>query len=1400
MSEIDWARRGLEFRFVTETPVARYALRSRPRVTAHDPFHRAYQPSMASVELPAALIPLRNRAGGSVDAQTLRAALPSQTIARALQIIQPDPDGPSDEIDALWIQGVDESDLDTLRAEHGLGDILAIHADESATSLGDPAPLRPSPLHLHPLPRVVLEPRTQIADNTDAALSMDHLLDAFVDRFVGPTHTLPELRLATGYLHRHGMRRVLDLLTRPTPPERLRILFSGHTDRATARRLTALFSAQIRDALDEAGGEDAFVEACRAAVESGRLEVRVYTSAFLHAKLFLGWQTRDTNGYLVGGTAVVGSSNLTAPGLGFGGNLELDVAVEDKRVITPLADWFAHRWDEAEPPEPPLLQLIDGWRAPPAPAFETPGLAELYDLGRRKTLGDPRRYLAWLARLYADEIDRVPVTDEPAFPPSPHATVTPKPEQIRGVEGLSQRLIGFRMAFLADSVGLGKTITAIGTAWHLVRRGVVARPALIAPRKLFDQWKADGEKVGAPTTLFATLNRHTLERADEFDAADELAPYDLLVVEEAHESLRNRSNKLWRHIRSHLNRHLDCKLLLVSATPWNNSREDIFNYLRLGLAEGKVLAQRFPGLGTEVLWRQLEWLASPYPSSAARDFAGLDLDTYRAVFHTFFLQRTRRGLERRGWAGDFPDRRPHPLEVDASDAYRQFFADLGDTLGDLYLAHRDPFGALLRAVDAVDPSRGDAEEPPSNLHRGLLIQLYKRAESSLFALAVSLAGLRRRLAELREHLDVIHDADDPVDALRTWLDETWLNLADPGPPDDDGDPRPELMAPAEKVRYARLQALMERLDPARARAAIRHAQTALIDPHAATLADLSGRLDFDLEDRDPKAEVLVARARDDAGAGYKPVLIGGYADTAARMFLRLIQAMPSRRIGLALGGGRGWIYDPLRHRSAAPFDADAFTAALDAPRAARRDLLLSGRAERVARRRLIAAFAPRAQAALARKLPPAEIGGEIDVLVGSEAISVGQNLQDSTSLIQLDLPWNPMVIEQRIGRVDRHGGGRPDRASGANVVDVHYCWSLPAIEAEIALRDKLRDKALGAIAETEYDELLLDELRAYIEEVRAERDARPDARAAVGHLHSRARELSEQQSRVPGTLEGAGGFLDGLRLLARMVHDGEIDPETAPEPFIGSGKLRGAGEAQWLVSAAAIPRGAGGPLRAMPVHFAVGPEPAPLAPDLLAVVEGLSEPTGHSRAPRVDRDDWRAALVALDRRLQAARSELKARHDAELQRRAEAALRPTPRRDPSSLLKALLAEAHAALERGLDIIRRQGSRVAELRPRAKRIAFLRDVGLDPAGVHDALAARTEAELTAELQFIKVRPAAFLLDADRFDIAFEALAGDRWRAHTGESEAASTPTQTALDLGERWTDLDLRVDAACWVVP
>lgn len=1410
MTPIDWARRGLELRFTAATPpIARYALRPRPRATAHDPFHRAFQPTMHAVALPAAVLPLRTRRGDPLDPTTL--ALPDGATRHPIEIISPEPAGPR-RTAALWLQGIDEATLDAIRQAHDLPDALLITADERAVALAGPGG---PPLHLHPLPRVVLEPRDQIADNTDAALSMDHLLDAFVERFASPDNTLPELRLATGYLHRHGMRRVLDLLTRDTPPERLCILFSGQTDQTTARHLTALFSAQVRDALDEVGDEDAFVTACRAAVEAGRLDVKVYTPAFLHAKLFLGWQKRDRYGRLVGSVGVVGSSNLTAPGLTPGGNLELDVTVEDKHVTTRLADWFDRRWEEAEPPEPPLLQVIESWRPPPPPQFATPGLSTLYALGRRKQLDDPRRHLAWLAKIYRDRLERITITDEPAFPPpgDTGATVTPKQEQIEGVHALAQRLVENRVAFLADSVGLGKTITAIGTAWHLRRREVIARPALVGPRKLFDQWAGDGRKIGAPDSLLDKVNRHTLERMEPDQAAEVLAPFDLLVVEEAHESLRNRGNKLWQHLRAHLHRHPGCKLLLISATPWNNSRDDIYNYLRLGLADGKSLEALYPGLGDPGVRNYLDLFSTHQAASASRAFAEIPLDAWRSLFNTFFVQRTRRLLESRGLAGDFPQRRPRPVDIDSPKIYDDFFERLGQTLGELYLAHRDPFGALLRAVNATDATDGtdgtDAidDTPESNLHRSLLIMLYKRAESSLFALAISLAGLRRRLAALRADLDALHDHADPIEAIREWLDGVWLNLSqetlDLADESDGDEPLPGFMSPAEKSRYARLTALMARIDAAHARRAIRHLQAQLIDPHVDRIAALAETLDFDLEDREPKAQELADLAKRHADAGHKPVLIGGYADTALRMFLRLVQKMPSRRIGLALGGGRGWLYDPERHRDAPPFDAAAFAAALAAPGLTRRDALLTGagRAVGVQRRHLIAAFAPIAQAQLALDLPP-DLRG-VDVLVGSEAISVGQNLQDSTALIQLDLPWNPMVIEQRIGRVDRHGGGRPDPLdpAGRAIVDVHYCWSLPAIEAEIALRDKLSEKAIGAIADTEYDELLLHELRRHIDEVRAERDARPDPQAAVDFLSAAQRELAERRTRVPDTLETGGGFIDGLRVLAGLVAAGEVDPDAAPEPFIGTGKHRGAAGHDWLVSLTAIPESKGGPRSSERLHVALRGDAGPLDPDLLAVVEGLADPTTPSTAPRVDPGEWRRRLVALDGRIQAARADLLARHNAEVERRAAEALDPGRARDPSEKLKRLMVEARDALGRGLALLARQKSRLDDLRRNAKRIQFLRDTVLQPAAAFELLVGHAEAEINAELQFVKARPTDFMLDPDRFDAGFELLAGDRWRAlDDSQAPGIDAGAQMALEMDDRWTALDLKVEAACWVIP
>ena len=100
---------------------------------------------------------------------------------------------------------------------------------------------------------------------------------------------------------------------------------------------------------------------------------------------------------------------------------------------------------------------------------------------------------------------------------------------------------------------------------------------------------------------------------------------------------------------------------------------------------------------------------------------------------------------------------------------------------------------------------------------------------------------------------------------------------------------------------------------------------------------------------------------------------------------------------------------------------------------------------------------------------------EINVLVGTDAISTGQNLQDAVTLMNLDLPYNPMQLEQRIGRIDRPRKQNDDR-------DI-YIYTFPvytAIDSQLKMTERLGTKMKGAIDDTEFDNVVLPEYIEYL--------------------------------------------------------------------------------------------------------------------------------------------------------------------------------------------------------------------------------------------------------------------------------------------------------------------------------
>ena len=144
--------------------------------------------------------------------------------------------------------------------------------------------------------------------------------------------------------------------------------------------------------------------------------------------------------------------------------------------------------------------------------------------------------------------------------------------------------------------------------------------------------------------------------------------------------------------------------------------------------------------------------------------------------------------------------------------------------------------------------------------------------------------------------------------------------------------------------------------------------------------------------------------RDLVSQGKKVLLISIFSDTVIDYYRYMTQdeEISNRGIGMAIGSTKRYYSSPGDHSiQIAPHNTS------------RSGIKRSG----IKRQDLFRLFAPAANCKTTAERPSPD--EEIMVLIGSETLSVGQNLQDADYLINIDLPWNPMTLEQRIGRIDR---------------------------------------------------------------------------------------------------------------------------------------------------------------------------------------------------------------------------------------------------------------------------------------------------------------------------------------------------------------------------------------------
>ena len=304
--------------------------------------------------------------------------------------------------------------------------------------------------------------------------------------------------------------------------------------------------------------------------QDGILEIKVCRKPFLHAKTYIfGTYNSDS------AVGIIGSSNFTGKGLQSieqGGNAELNALEDEPRIVAykPQNEsqlpghlsWFDSFWNS---------EYVEPWSGEFSKILRDSPVGDL-------TFGPYDTYIKTLMECFPDEMVKLPELDKRS------SDILYK-YQNRNASILINKLEKMGMAILADSVGLGKTITAGAVINHYIGIGKKS-VVIIVPASLKEQWKDD---LGEVFQLIENVNYQILSQQDvnlikqrTEDYRRFKASVDLFVIDEAH-NLRNENSERHDAILEWLQDNLDSKVLMLTATPINNSLNDLVSLIRLGL-------------------------------------------------------------------------------------------------------------------------------------------------------------------------------------------------------------------------------------------------------------------------------------------------------------------------------------------------------------------------------------------------------------------------------------------------------------------------------------------------------------------------------------------------------------------------------------------------------------------------------------------------------------------------------------------------------------------------------------------------------------------------------------------------------------------------------------------------
>jgi len=928
-----------------------------------------------------------------------------------------------------------------------------------------------------------------------------------------------KVNMAVGYFFLSGFNEIKDVIK----PEKsfMRVIIGDETTEATLNELRKGFYEKTLEVIDKM--DETSLNYLSDFIRHGIITFKVFTKKKLHSKVYL-FDKNDNN------TFIVGSSNLTSSGIS--NNLEMNIYSDDPQLYRELEQWFNELWMQSEDFDETLMKIIEFKRRNP-----------IIRIGEYLTPQELFKYIIW--SYFNGELPKI--EEERVL------TIF----QLLGYINAIEKLQKHNGVILADSVGLGKTFIALKVVYNFINRktslgyssDIPRNVMIVTPAQILFQWRElllsdyffdkkqyqireykrgrmhiieiykDKTKLGEIALIshqgFAMFKQHEIKNLKFNDK------YSLIVIDEAHR-FRNQDTKRYKNAKllKFKSNGEHNKFLLITATPIVNTIWDLYALLEL-FQEFTLTKIRMNIEKVDKKYiMDIRDLFRYYITLRKRAYNQIgDIYELRVVeeiirnyiINEFIILRTRKYIMENfkdvvinGKSLRIEDPEVIPTDYSTTHFYSVYLTKISEIMDNVLKLNFTYAKLFTKGVIVITIGpEGDEEKITVSIDSVLKLLLFKRLESSIYAFEQTLSRMEEKMIKVYNFIDKYADK---LQENATQILKIIENIENELTEDDVGEVIEDLII--ENRKSDTIKTLLETLKEKGKEQILREIQNDII-----ILKHIRNEIN-DLKETkyyfriDPKLSKLLQLLVTDL-KNKKVIIFSQYKDTVEYLYHNIKS-----------------FFEEIGERRNVDY--------------------ITGELNNKEKELKIKRFAPYAN----NSLTEAHVYGEIDVLVSTDAISEGVNLQDADAVINYDLPYNPMIIVQRVGRVSRIGNIKKVKV---------YNFIVPEeLEKLIHLMEKLEEK-IDTIAK-----LLAKEF--YI--------ISPDEEITIRTFGEKIKEISQktltqiEQMTINNLLLGTKDekIVDEAKLLDEILDKynlteqdfdaiKHLDPEKTYYTIIGTGKL-----------------------------------------------------------------------------------------------------------------------------------------------------------------------------------------------------------------------------------------------------